>query len=344
MMIKGDPDNIRLRVAMVGLGDWAQTIAEGVKRSKRISLAKAFTRTPKKRERFCEKYNCLPASSFEEILEDQSIEALILTTTNSTHCEYAVLGARRGKHIFVEKPISNTIEEAKKMINTCRDEGVILEVGHNVRRFGPFRKMKSLIEKGTIGTPVMAEGNYSHNLGLELTSSTWRWYEEQAPSGPLIQVGIHLIDTLQYFFGPVEQVSSAFSKVFTPSQIPDVTSTTLYFENGLIGYVGSAYVIPFNLHLNLYGTKANLFFDYSKGLFLQEKDSKHRNCLGLEGIDTRNTEIIREELDEFVECIRENKKPEVSGEEALQVLAVVRAAIQSHKERRNVYVSEVLSS
>ena len=343
-MLEKNLENAPLRVAMVGLGDWGQTIAEGVKRSKKLSLMKAFTRTLKKRERFCEKYNCQPASSLEEILEDPSIEALILTTPNSVHCEHTILGAQRGKHIFVEKPISNTIEEAKKMIKICRDKGVTLAVGHNTRRFGLFRKMKSLIEKGTIGTPVMAEGNYSHNLGLELTSTAWRWYEKGAPSGPLIQVGIHLIDTLQYFFGPVEQVSSAFSKAFTPSQIPDVTSTTLYFENGLVGYVGSAYVIPFNLHLNVYGTEANLFSDYSKGLFLQKKSSKEKKCIEPEGIDTRNAETIREELDEFVECIREGKKPEVDGEEALRVLAVVHAAIQSYKEKRNVYMSEVLSS
>jgi len=334
--------DVPVKVAMVGLGDWAYAIAEGIKRTKKVSLVKAFTRTAEKKEKFCKRYNCHPAASLEEILDDPTVEALILTTPNSKHCEHTILGAERGKHIFVEKPIANTIEEAKKMIKVCQDKEVVLAVGHNLRRFPLFRKMKSLIEKGAIGTPVMAEGNYSHNLGLELTSDTWRWYELEAPSGPLIQVGIHLIDTLQYFFGPVKRVFSTFSDIFTPSQIPDVTSTTLYFENGLVGYIGSAYVIPFNLQLSVYGTEANLFCDYVKGLFLQKKNSKEKVCLSTQGIDTRDPEPLREEIDEFAECIRGEKEPEVDGRRALQVLAVVQAAIKSNKEKRVVSLKEIL--
>ena len=90
--------------------------------------------------------------------------------------------------------------------------------------------------------------------------------------------------------------------------------------------------------------KLIFFCDHVKELFLQKKDSKEKVCLSSQRIDTRDPEPLCEEIDEFAECIRERREPEVDGEKALRVLAVVQAAIKSNKKKRMVSVNEIFSS
>src|SRR5215469_12600860 len=99
----------KLRVAVVGIGWWSDVLADAALRSDAFEIAACYTRSDDKRRAFAAKYNCRPAASHEELLADSDIEAVINTTPNSAHLATTRMAAEAGKHVFLDKPIANTV-------------------------------------------------------------------------------------------------------------------------------------------------------------------------------------------------------------------------------------------
>ncbi len=247
-------------VALIGIGSWSGVIAEAVARSKRTKLVTCFSRTPSKRAAYSARFGCDQEKSFEDVLKRADVEGVLLTTPNAVHMDHALLAAQHGKHVYVEKPIANTLEEGKRMVEACRKGGVVLSVGHDMRRLSGFRRMKELIEQGAIGKPVMVESNFSSRMGFELSPDKWRWYGDDSgcPAGGLMTMGIHHADTLRYLLGSIEKVSAFFKKLHIPAEVEDVNLAILQFESGVLGYLGSSYATPRTNWLEVYGTEAKL--------------------------------------------------------------------------------------
>jgi predicted dehydrogenase len=106
------------------------------------------------------------------------------------------------------------------MVEACERAGVTLMVGHSTRYQPVNRVMKGILEAGTLGPFVMVEGNVSHSGGSRLTDKEWRWHWEEAPGGPLMQLSVHVYDTLHYFFGP----QSGDGRRAIASEIEDVST------------------------------------------------------------------------------------------------------------------------
>jgi len=339
------PKKDKVGMALIGVGSWSGVIADAVKRSKKAELVTCFSRSPERRKGCCEKYGCDEEKSYEDVLKRADVEGVLLTTPNAVHAGQAVLAAQHGKHVFVDKPIANTLADGKKMVQACRKESVVLLVGHDMRRLSGFRKMKELLDKGAIGKPVMAESNFSSNMGFELTPDKWRYYGDDTgcPAGALMTMGVHHADTLNHFLGPIQKVFAYFNKLYIPAQVEDVTMTIFQFESGVLGYLGSSYATPRTNWMNVYGTEAILlcsvslpnvpFDEYLKiwpivdkytllQLFDKRKDKP-------EAIPLSIGDPILEEIDEFADCIRTGKKPETDGEGGLVALALIRAAIDA---------------
>lgn len=342
----------KVRLALVGIGSWSTVIADGVHRSKKAKLVTCFTRTPEKRANYVKKYGCDQEESYEAVLKRSDVDGVILTTPNLVHPEQALLAAKYKKHIFVEKPIANTMADGRKMIDACKKAGVVLMVGHDIRRLKGFRKAKEIIDQGIIGKPTMVEANFSNNLGFELTPDKWRWYGDDTgcPAGALMTMGVHHADTLNYFFGPVKSAFAYFKKLYIPAPVEDVNVVVFQFESGVLGYIGCNYATPKASWLHIYGTEANLFcnlslpnvpFDeylkvwpvvdkYTKlSLFEKGKDQ-------VKDIPLAMGDIILEQIDEFADCVRTGAQPETGGKEAMAALALIRAAIDSAKTGKQV--------
>src|SRR3954468_3584198 len=131
-----------MKVAWLGLGWWSGVLADAIKRSGKLTIASCYTRSEDKRQKFAAKYGCKAARSYEEILNDRGIEAIINTTPNSVHLETTVAAARAGKHVFLDKPIANTISDARGLTEACRKAKVVLALGYQRRRESHFRWVK----------------------------------------------------------------------------------------------------------------------------------------------------------------------------------------------------------
>ncbi|MGH3016048.1 MAG: Gfo/Idh/MocA family protein, partial [Gaiellaceae bacterium] len=140
--------------ALVGTGMWAGKIAAAVARTPALELVTCFGRDAARRAAFAAEVGCEAASSFETAVEDPRVEAVLLVTPNSTHAEQAVACAERGRHVFVEKPIADTLEDGWAIREACEAAGVTLLVGHGLRRLGAARAVERLLAEGDPQDPV----------------------------------------------------------------------------------------------------------------------------------------------------------------------------------------------
>jgi predicted dehydrogenase len=315
-----------VRFASVGVGYWGVMLADGVRASGLGEIVTCYAPTRAHCDSFAARYGSQIASSYEAILDDPNIEAVILATPNDMHRREIEAAATHGKHVFVEKPITLTIANGIAATRACARAGVVLAVGHQSRREAGARKLKTLVASGELGEIIGVEANISTASGMTVKQGEWRWSREQCPGGPLIQIGIHHIDTLSYLFGPITRVYGVQKHRVIPSIIDDASVTLLEFEDGILGHLTSHYATARAIDIRVLGTKANAIFDKVLGVTIR-RDTRDR--VVCETVPLVTIDPICEEMAEFARCIRTGGRPEVGGEEATFALAVVLAAVES---------------
>lgn len=328
----------KVKVGIVGIGWWSDVLAAVIENSDALDLRACYTRSKDKAAAFAVKFNCQAVESYEAMLALDDLDGVILTTPNSAHRSGAEAAARAGKHVFVEKPISNTLEDGRAMIAACEASGVVLAVGHSYRRHGALRHLRRLIDDGELGRISLAEGVFSNDNGLKLKPGLWRSDPVEIPGGCLMQIGIHQVDNLLYLLGPVSDVSAYFNRLETEPEIEDVTAVLMRFKSGAIGYIAADYISPRRFTLALHGTKANAYFDMDNdGLRLQRTGETKPSPVEYEPNDH-----LRAELEDFATAIRSGAAPEIGGRQAMVPLAIVLAAGRSSAEGRSIALSELL--
>jgi predicted dehydrogenase len=332
------PPSDPVRLAPVGLGRWAKVLARGARRGDVIELASCYSRSPDSRAAFCAEFGVpRAASSYDELLADDEIEGVIITTPNDTHRPLIVQALGAGKAVYVDKPIAHTLDDARAIRASVERSGLVFSVGHSARRLAGSRVMRRWIDEGTLGAVSLAEANFSNERGLELTPGTWRWYADRSPGGTLIQLGVHHADNLQYLLGPVASVSAHARRLHTASEVPDAVMCILEFDSGALGYLGCGWASPGIYQIRLQGTKQNLLYDLD---FTHWDASDHADDWstlrsqayrqsGRTDVPLPRTDMFREQLDEFALAIRGDAAVEVGADEAIRALAVVHAALES---------------
>jgi len=327
-----------VKVASIGLGWWSDVLADAIERSGKLKIVSCFSRSAEKRNAFAKKYGCRAANSYEEVLEDENVKGVINTTPNNAHLETTLAAARAGKHVFLDKPIANTIADARAITEGCREAGVVLSVGYQRRRESQFRWVKQRIGAGEFGKLVNAEANISRDRAGKIDLSSWRYQAAEMPGGVLLQIGIHYTDVLEYLVGPVAAVSARLAQLVLPGDNPDVASLALEHDNGALSTLNASYASAAEHYvMNVYGKEATAYYDLQQGLSFLKRGSQKA-----EPVNIQKNDAIVEELEEFAAAARGEAEPEMTGERATASLAVIRAGILSAKEGRRVAVAEVL--
>jgi len=329
-----------LRVACIGLGWWSDVLADAIQRSGQLEILSCYTRSEEKRRKFAAKYRCRPAASFEAMLADTEIEAIINTTPNDVHLATTCAAAAAGKHVFLDKPIANSVSDGRAITEACRKAGVVLALGYQRRRESHFRWIRKRIDGGLFGKLVNAEANISRDRLGKIDLTSWRYQAAGMPGGVMLQIGIHYIDVLEYLIGPIRAVRGQLAQLVLPGDNPDVASLILEHENGALSTLNASYASASEYYLmNIYGRDATAYYDLHNGLRLLKRGENEPLAVQCEKNDT-----LVEELEEFAAAARGQGRLEVGGEYATRSLAVVRAGILSAREGRRVEVAEILHS
>src|SRR5262249_49190927 len=149
--------------------------------------------------------------SYEALLVDTRIDAVVLATPHSLHADQIVAAALAGKHVFVEKPLTVTIAAARRAIDACAAAGVVLAVGHNRRLLAQVEMLTRLVADGTAGKIGLVEANSSTPEALRLPPGHWRRDPAECPGGAMTAIGIHMIDWMHHLFGRVATVQGLFA-------------------------------------------------------------------------------------------------------------------------------------
>ncbi len=329
------------KVASIGIGWWSDVLAEAAGRTGgRVQVMSCFTRSEDKRRAFAEKFDCRAAASLAEILTNAEVAGVINTTPNHVHLETTRAAAQAGKHVFLDKPVANTIGEARAITKVCKDAGVVLAVGYQRRREGHFRWIKERIGAGDFGTLVQAEANISRDREGKFEPGHWRYTAEGMPGGVMLQIGLHYVDVLTMLLGPVKSVSGMASQLVLPGDNPDVGTLMMTHENGAVSSLSTSYASASEYYLmNVYGKRMSAYYNLFDGLRCLKQGDSGQRAIAVEKIDT-----LAEQLIEWAEAAQRTGAPEVGGESATESLAIVKAGIRSVREARHVDVAEILAS
>lgn len=326
-----------LRVASIGLGRWGANLAERGQAAG-LEIVSCFARTPETREEFAGTYGCVAAQSWNEVLSDDRVEAVLIATPHSTHTDLTVDAASAGKHVFVDKPFTLTVAEAKRATKAADAAGIVLQVGHNRRRQPANRRIKELIEAGELGMIHYAEANLSYPKGLNPRTG-WRGEPSESPAGGMTGLGVHMADNLNYLLGRPARVAAFSKQIIGLRHLDDVTTATLEYENGPLAFLGTSMVIPDIARTAVWGTKAAAWNENDgERFFFQEVGEKQFSEQDIETLDT-----VRDELEEFARNVRDGTTPETGGPEAIEATAVLEGIVESATTGSVVDLGEVLA-
>ena len=327
----------KVKVGMIGLRGWGNIVRNALKESETLELAAIWSRDRESIERSQKELPSKVCESYEALLAEP-IDAVLIINPNFVHLEYALQACEAGKAILIEKPMTNTVAEGKRMVAAFKEKGLLLAVKHP-HRFNPaVRKMRELIQSGELGEVLSFEAYTSHDSSKNFTPDRWKRDPEKCPAAPLTQLGVHYIDTAQSFFGDPVWVQSHHRNVLKLSENVDCTVTTIGFGE-VVGTVTAHYVVPGYQRVAVYGTK---------GVVLRQRDGffglKREGAKEFEALDLPNTNGVLESLEAFGRAMQGIEPFECPGEVGLLAVAACEAAIRSAAEGgRTVTIAEVMA-
>ena len=294
--------------------------------------------------------------SLDDVLKDNQTELVIVNTPNETHLDYTKRALEAGKHVVVEKPFTNTIEEAQQLIELSKKVGKVLSVFQSRRWDGGFNTVRQVMEHGMLGPVVEYEAHYDRFRNY-IALNTWK--EEPAPgSGILYNLGSHMLDQVIVLFGMPQTISAKIGIQRLGGKVDDFYDLRLTYPD-LNVIVKSSYLVrePGPQYI-IHGVKGS-FVKY--GIDPQEEALKQGQIPGRAGWGLEpeqywgklNTEInglhVEGKIEtlpgnylgyyqNIYECIREGKDLAVKPEQAMQVIQLIEIAMKSNKEQRAIEV------
>lgn len=314
-----------MNAASIGLGWWSDELAAAIQgRSELVRVVSCYSRSRDKRIAFSRKFDTGHHDSFSDVLSDDEIDAVILSTPHSLHADQVVQAAEAGKHVFVEKPFTLSVESARKAMDACSESGVVLAVGHNRRFASSANRLFRMQENGEFGTLLHLEANFSASGALAYTSKKWRASRIESPAGGIAGLGIHLIDTICRIAGPIVRVHAQATRRAVPVDIDDTTSALFAFESGATGYLGCAFACPYTCFVNVYGRDANAFAQIDGEKLQVHYAGKRPEIVPLSRVDT-----LLAEIEEFALACRGERTYRISPAQAACNVAVMEAIAKS---------------
>ncbi|HEY8448471.1 MAG TPA: Gfo/Idh/MocA family oxidoreductase [Thermomicrobiales bacterium] len=275
----------------------------------------------------------------EDLLADPAVNAVYISTTNELHAPQTIAAARAGKHVLCEKPLALNLEDAKRMVATCRAVRVVLGTNHHLRNAVTHRTIRRLIKEGAIGQPLAAR--VFHAVYLPEPLQTWRTANPAAGGGVILDITVHDADTLRFDLDdePVEVTAMTASQGMASEGLPDAVMGVIRFRSGLLAQFHDAFTIRHTLTgFEVHGTDGSILArdvmtQQPRGqIVLRRGDQEETIDPGPhEDLYTRSVRL-------FNAAIRGEGEPAATGEDGVRSLAVALAAAESAASGRAVRI------
>jgi len=327
----------RLGFAIVGCGfigaQHAWAINEGQGGELRVTCDVDLSRA----EALAAQYGAEATADFEAVLCRDDVDVVTICTLPVLHAEMAIKVAQAGKHVLVEKPIATTLEEADQMIAACRQGGVKLAVIHQMRFSTVNRRMKELLDAGSIGRPFFIDVTYRTFRPQAYFDRNERGTGKLDGGGAFITHAIHDLDVILAFMGPVRSVMARKGVLGHVMEVEDMGMALFEFESGALGVLttGTCVKRHYDRTVEIHGLEGTLFHNEK---ILQHYITRGQPITCEEiGLDAPGT-LHKIQIQDLIEAIREDREPVINGEVARRPLALVKAIYESCETGRLVYL------
>jgi len=320
-----------IRAASIGLGWWGKVLANSIRGSGKIKVTAATTRTLSGIEDYCKEIGARVMASYDAVLADPDIDAVILATPHSMHRRQIEEAAAAGKHVFVEKPITLTPDDAQAAFEAAEKAGVVLAVGFN-RRFHPNHlRLKDRVAS-RLGRIVHIEASMSASGVWNYRPDSWRSTRAETPAGGMTGLGIHVIDQMIDIAGPMTSVTAQAAKPLGIGPLDEVTSAIMSFRGGPTASLVTAIATCFYYNFRVFGENGCAEI---RGRDLSEFVFTPR-----EGEGERHTEtgaaMERAELEAFADAVAGGAPYPVTADQAIQGVAVLDGIVRSAAGKRPI--------
>ena len=331
----------KVRIAQAGIANHGRTIVNATRDSGNLQLVSCFDINSEANEQVAKEFGATAAAGYDQLVNDPNIDAVSLVTPNHLHLDQIRKAVEAKKHVFVEKPITNTVSEAKEAIALAKKAGLILMVGHNTRRRQVFRRAKALLAEQRIGDIVAVEANLSRPAGLQAGLPAWKADRRTCTLLPMMQLGIHFVDAVEYLIGPIERVSCFAGNIAMPNQAFDSTAAILQLKFGIPVSLTSYYVSADVYFVRIYGTKGTIHCSPLKLRLDLLQNGEPKETIE-EDFSSEGAGSYILQMREFGDCVLQGMQPETGGEQGLRALAVIEAMVRSVENHSVVELNDIL--
>jgi len=345
-----------IRWGVIGCGGIAdrRTIPEGIIPAAGAEMVAVQDIAEDRLAEVAKKYGVPGYASVEELLADDSVDAVYIATPTFVHHEQTVAAARAGKHVLCEKPLAMTEQECQDSIVVCAEQGVKFGTNFMMRFHACHVAMREIIAAGDLGTPVF--GRAELTCWYPPIEGAFRQTQKLGGGGALIDMGNHCIDLLEFLFGArVERVACFTGHLVQDYETEDTAVATLHFAHGAVGVVDNLFNVPDAAARNMlevYGSRGSMV---TQGTIGQGSTGSISAILEgeMKGYDARQArdagaaeQIIEPEvvnmyeaaIDGFCDAIVNDTEPPVSGEDGLWSHKVIDACYESARAGEVVVV------
>ncbi|MBP7495859.1 MAG: Gfo/Idh/MocA family oxidoreductase [Spirochaetales bacterium] len=343
-----------MNFGIIGTGMIADFHAKAIKELPGCKLVACMDVVPDRAEQFGRKHGCAFYSAMNRFLSHPGLDIVTICTPSGTHRDTAVEAARAGKHLIVEKPIEITLERIDAIIEACEKSGVTLSGVFMSRYYEPAQLVKKAIEEGRFGKITLGSAYIKWWRSQEYyDKGGWKGTKKIDGGGALMNQGIHAIDLLQWYMGPVGAVTAYCATLgHERIEVEDTAVAALQFKNGALGVIeGSTAAYPgFPKRIEISGVGGSIILEEEnlkcwkfalerpEDASIREKYAPRESSSSGGAADPAAISYLGHKLQfsEIVEAIRSGKKPSVDGYEARKAVELILAIYKSGETRKEV--------
>ncbi len=321
---------------MVGLG-WVASdfVAPGIVKSPGSELVACLGSTPEKTRAFADKFKVPHAhKDLASLVNDPDVDAVYIALPNAMHHAAVLETARAGKHILCEKPFAMKTAHAREMVEACRKAGIVLRIAHQIRLDAAVVRAREIVQSGRLGRLTEVSLERASAVGARVS-----WRQDFEQSGVMYDVGVHLLDLIQYVTGKRFIEVSAFTHPDRRDKKPDDTMTVLGRLEGDCHALAKATreVASAENNLLIEGDKATLVTSALR--FAKEHVITIRDAKGSSEERFPVSPAYDLQVQAFENDVRGGRSLLPDGEDSLYTVAVTNAVLQAIDERRIVTVA-----
>jgi predicted dehydrogenase len=324
-------------IGQVGIGYWGKNLLRNFQALPDAEVVMACDQNATVLDRVGRQYPHLATTSrYEDLLESAAVDAVVIATETPQHFAMAEQALGVGKHVFVEKPMAQTVEEAERLVALAEDHDCRLMVGHLLLYHPAFRYVEDLIRDGTLGDVHYL---YSMRVNLGIIRQRENALESLAPHD--LSIALQFIDA-----APV--AVSAQGQAYLQPDIEDVAFATVYFDDGALAHLHTSWLDPHKIRkVTVVGSRQMAVIDdvasnekvrlYDKGVDVQPGEMRYADYAEAMTVRTGDIHIpridmqepLRVECQHFLDCIRTGATPRSDGRNGLSVVKLLDAAQHS---------------